>query len=186
MKNTKKKQAVYAFIDSQNLNLGVLNDVIDRKKKMHKGWKLDFKKFRRFLKDKYHVEAAYLFIGYLAGNELLYTYLQKCGYILVVKPTTTYKDEDGKEVVKGNVDTDLVLYAAAIEFANYDKAVIVSGDGDFLCLYDYLSEHKKLLKILIPNKLRYSKLLNKYHSYFDFVSINRNKLEYFKQQKRRV
>lgn len=182
----KQKPVVYAFIDSQNLNLGVLNDVYDRKKKLHKGWKLDFIKFRRFLKDKYRVDVAYLFIGYLPGNESLYTYLQKCGYILVVKPTTTYKNEDGKEVVKGNVDTDLVLYAAAIEFNNYDKAVVVSGDGDFLCLYDFLSEKNKLLKILIPNKLRYSKLLNKYPGHFDFVSINRQKLEYKKQQKRRV
>jgi len=31
-----------------------------------------------------------------------------------------------------------VLYAAAIEYSNYDKAVIVSGDGDFYCLHEFL------------------------------------------------
>ena len=36
----------YAFIDSQNLNLGVRSQ----------GWKLDFERFRVFLKDKYKVE----------------------------------------------------------------------------------------------------------------------------------
>ena len=52
----------FAFIDSQNLNLGV------RSQK----WNLDFVRFRRFLKDKYHVEKAYLFIGFVPGNQMLY------------------------------------------------------------------------------------------------------------------
>ena len=84
---------------------------------------------------------------------------------------------DGNVQVKGNVDTDLVLYAAAREINNYDKAVLVSGDGDFLSLYDYLVERNKLKTLLIPNKINYSQLLNKYSAYFDFVSTNRKKLE---------
>ncbi|MBL7158947.1 hypothetical protein ISS85_00520 [Candidatus Microgenomates bacterium] len=40
----KKKN--YAFIDSQNLNLGVLSQ----------GWRLDFARFRVYLKEKYKVE----------------------------------------------------------------------------------------------------------------------------------
>lgn len=105
------------------------------------------------------------------------------GYIVVLKPTTAYTDDEGKERVKGNVDTDLVLYGAAKEIHNYDKAVIVSGDGDFLSLYDYLVEHDKLLKILIPNKLSYSQLLKKYAKYFDFVSVNQKKLAVSKQKR---
>lgn len=79
--------------------------------------------------------------------------------------------------VKGNVDTDLVLYAGARELNNYDEAVIVSGDGDFLSLYDFLDEQDKLGTILIPNKKNYSTLLNKYAEHFDFVSVNQKKLE---------
>jgi hypothetical protein len=41
----------YAFIDSQNLNLGVKDQ----------GWQLDFQRFRVFLKEKFGVAKAYLF-----------------------------------------------------------------------------------------------------------------------------
>jgi uncharacterized LabA/DUF88 family protein len=167
----------FAFIDSQNLNLGVGNNVYHQRHRIYTGWQLDFEKFRRFLADKYRVNTAFLFVGNLPGNEALYEYLQRVGYVIVLKPTTVYKDEDGRDTVKGNVDTDLVLYAAAKEMGHYDKAVVVSGDGDFLSLYDYLVSKNKLYKIVIPNKKNYSQLLNKYAQYFDFVSVNQNKLE---------
>ncbi len=113
------KLSNYAFIDSQNLNLGIRSQ----------GWKLDFATFRRYLRDKYNVEKAFLFIGYRHGNEKLYTNLQVAGYLLVFKPTLEV--DQGKEAfVKGNVDAELVLHTM-IEYANYKAAVIVSGDGDF-------------------------------------------------------
>ena len=172
-----KKPITYAFIDSQNLNIGVASDVQYKGKRIYRGWKLDFKKFRRYLTDKHRVDEAYLFIGNLPGQESLYAYLQKCGYIIILKPTTTYTDEGGIVRVKGNVDTDVVLYAAAKEYDNYDKAVIVTGDGDFLSLCEYLEENGKLRSIVIPNKLRFSLLLNKFSGKFDFVSPNKKKLE---------
>lgn len=181
-----KKLQTYAFIDSQNLNLGIINDIILKGRKIYSGWSLDFKKFRRFLKDKYRVETAFLFIGNLPGNEGLYEYLQRVGYVLVLKPTTVYKDGKGVTRVKGNVDTDLVLYTAAKEIDNYDKAVVVSGDGDFLSLYEYLVSKDKLHKIVIPNKKSYSQLLNKFAQYFDYVSVNQKKLEKVNHKKRRV
>src|SRR5688500_6613382 len=103
------KRPVYAFIDSQNLNLGI----------KAAGWTLDFKKFRLYLKNKYNVEKAYLFIGQMPGNESLYDSLQDAGYHLIFKPTTAYK-VDGVQTVKGNVDAELVLYAAAKVYDKYD------------------------------------------------------------------
>jgi uncharacterized LabA/DUF88 family protein len=175
--NNKKHTKFYAFIDSQNLNMGVSSNVVHNGHKIYSGWKLDFKKFRRYLKDKFKVEEAFLFIGNLPGQESMYAYLQRCGYILVLKPTTSFKDKDGSIKVKGNVDTDLVLYAAAKEINNYDKAVIVSGDGDFLSLCEYLDENSKLGHIVIPNKHKFSQLLSKYTDRLDFVSVNKIKLE---------
>src|SRR3989338_3100290 len=143
-----KRKKVYAFIDSQNLNLGTSKSIYRNKKLIYKGWKLDFKKFRKYLADKFRVEKALLFIGYIKKNERLYRSLKGFGYKLVFKPTVN--DNEGKP--KGNVDAELVLYSAAIEFSNYDKAVIVSGDGDFYCLHEYLEKYKKLLSIIIPNR----------------------------------
>jgi len=61
----RKEVNNFAFIDSQNLNLGVKSQ----------GWNLDFARFRQFLKDKYGVEKTYLFIGFVPGNQMLYTEL---------------------------------------------------------------------------------------------------------------
>lgn len=152
MKRSKEKPN-YAFIDSQNLNLGVRS----------LGWRLDYKKFRLYLKNKYNVEKAYIFIGFMYENQSLYIELQKAGFILVFKPTIRYF-VDGKETVKGNVDAELVLYAAAKEYPNYNQAIIVSGDGDFACLVEYLIENNKLLNIFTPNH-KYSQLLSRFDQY---------------------
>jgi len=154
----------YAFIDSQNLNLGVQSQ----------GWELDFRRFRVFLADKYHAAKAFLCIGYVPGNEDLYTYLQKCGYLCIFKPTLEVKD-GGDIKIKGNVDAELVLHAM-IEYSNYDKAIIVSGDGDFYCLVEYLAQQNKLLKIIVPN-MRYSSLLRKFGRYIANIQLFRYKLE---------
>lgn len=143
----RKNRNNYAFIDSQNLNLAIRDQ----------GWALDFGRFRKYLADKYGVSRAFLFIGYVPTNETLYTTLQQQGYILIFKPTLILKD--GK--VKGNVDAELVLHTM-IEFPNYDKAVIVSGDGDFHCLIKYLRNCGKLEKLIIPNHHKYSSLLREF------------------------
>lgn len=161
----------FAFIDSQNLNLAILDQ----------GWELDFARFRKYLLDKYSVIKAFLFIGYIPGNEDLYTSLQKAGYILVFKPTLVFKKENIFHV-KGNVDAELVLHAM-IEYPNYKKAMIVSGDGDFHCLIEYLKKQNKLLHVLIPNPKKFSALLRKFRSDFIFIHNLRKKIG--KQQKTR-
>lgn len=171
-----KEARIYAFIDSQNLNLGIKHDVKRKGKLVYKGWALDFKRFRTYLSDKYHVSKSYLFIGMKPGNERLYVHLQDAGYTLVFKPTLEIK-KNGKIETKGNVDAELVLHAM-IEYPNYDKAIIVSGDGDFHCLIEYLEGQKKLCRLLIPNKSSFSSLLWKFKKYMDFVSLQRKKLEY--------
>ena len=114
---------------------------------------LDFARFRVYLADKYGIAKAFVFIGYMRENEPLYNSLRKDGYSLIFKPTLLLP-EGG---VKGNVDAELVLYAM-IEYANYDKALIVTSDGDFYCLVEYLLKQDKLLNLMIPNKNKYSAL----------------------------
>lgn len=163
----------YAFIDSQNLNLGASKDIYKGKKKIYTGWKLDFKKFRQYLFDKFRVTKAFLFIGYIKQNEPMYKSLRSYDYELIFKPTV--KDGQGKP--KGNVDAELVLHAAAIEYPNYDKAVIVSGDGDFHCLHEFLDKERKLLSIIIPNAKTESSLLKRFQQYKTFIIHERSKLE---------
>jgi len=175
-KEKMKKQIVYAFIDSQNLNLGTRKDIYKSRKKIYKGWKLDFKKFRQYLTDKFRVKKAFLFLGYIKQNKRLYDNLKSFGYDLIFKPTV--KDNQGKP--KGNIDTELVLHAARIQYPKYNKAVIVSGDGDFYCLHEYLEKQKKLFKIIIPNTKSQSSLLRKFGKYKIFLYFEKKKLELVK------
>jgi len=46
-----------------------------------------------------------------------------------------------------------------IDINNYNQALIITGDGDFYCLVQYLLEKNKLSVILIPNRLKFSALL---------------------------
>jgi hypothetical protein len=72
----QKRRITYAFIDSQNLNLGTSKDIYKHGKRIYTGWKIDFKKFRQYLTDKFRVSKAYLFIGYIPQNKTLYNALQ--------------------------------------------------------------------------------------------------------------
>jgi len=173
-KERRKHIKTYAFIDSQNLNLGTSKDIYKNRKLIYKGWKLDFKKFRKYLTDKFRVDKAFLFIGYIPKNKALYKKLTSYGYELVYKPTVM--DDKGKP--KGNVDAELVLYTAAIEFFNYDQAIIVSGDGDFYCLHEYLKKKKKLFKIIVPNRKSESSLLTPFQEYKIFLIRDREKVEW--------
>jgi Protein of unknown function DUF88. len=165
-----KKEIIYAFIDSQNLNLGVKKDLYSKDgTRFYKGWKLNFKKFYFYLKTKFNVSKAIIFIGRVPGNESLYTYLTSIGYEIEFKPTLTYHNGDGITETKGNVDAELILHTM-VEFTNFDKAIIVAGDGDYFCLIDYLEKSGKLLHVIIPNKYRYSKLLKPFNKYLVFVT----------------
>ncbi len=160
----KKESNNYAFIDSQNLNLGI----------QKLGWKLDYRKFRIYLAEKYGVKKAYIFIGFVALNQSLYDRLQESGFILKFKPTIP--DTDGK--IKGNIDADLVL-RAALELSDYDKAVIVSSDGDFYSLVQYLYENSKLKVVLSPDEENCSNLLKQpAKEKIWFMNNLQDKLEY--------
>jgi uncharacterized LabA/DUF88 family protein len=161
MKQKQVQAKTYAFIDGQNVNLGVKSQ----------GWKLDWRKFRQYLRNKYNVSEAYLFIGYKPGNEALYTNLQKMGYLVILKPTMELPDG----TVKGNVDAELVLHTM-VQFENYDKAIIASGDGDFFCLVEYLAQNKKLIHVLTPNKY-YSRLFKPFSSYIVRIDQLKGSLE---------
>jgi uncharacterized LabA/DUF88 family protein len=188
----RKKPNTYAFIDSQNLNLGT----------QRMGWKVDWRKFRKFLAEKYGVTKAYMFIGYMSENEALYEYMHELGFLVVLKPTLDVtakpqakleseapvakeKDKDKEEekpIVKGNVDAELVLYAMK-ELPNYQKAIIVSGDGDFFSLAEYLDEQGKLAQIMTPN-WQYSSLLKPFEPKIIRLDQLRRQLAYHDRKKK--
>lgn len=134
----EEKENNYAFIDGANLHQGVTS----------LEWKLDYARFRVWLKEKYSVSQAYLFIGLIPKYKDLYTYLQEAGFTLVFKETTY--DSAGK--AKGNCDADLVLHTVTHVFeSKIDKVVIVASDGDYAGLVKFLKERTKLEVVLSPH-----------------------------------
>jgi len=136
----------YAFVDCQNVY----------RELQRVGFVIDWKKFQTFLRDKYAVKEAFIFVGFIEENKSFYDFLERIGYRLIFKPTVSF----GTKEVKGNCDAELVLHAM-IEFPNYRRAVIVSGDGDFACLVEYLQQKDKLQKLLVPNYANFSSLFRK-------------------------
>ena len=164
----KKKSNNYAFIDGQNLYLAI----------QELGWKLDYKKFRIYLREKYAIEKSYMFMGFLPANQELYNFLQTVGFVIIFKPVL----ENDKNIVKGNCDAELVLQAM-IDINSYNQALIITGDGDFYCLVKHLDINDKLLKVLAPSMHNCSSLLTKIAgNKISFVSDLRKKLEYIKKE----
>ena len=164
------KENNFAYIDGANLHKGILE----------LGWRMDYKRFRIFLREKYGVSKAYIFLGFVITNTNLYRNLQNLGYIVIFKPTIP----DDKGEVKGNCDAELVLQAVADMYESlYEQAIIISGDGDFACLVNFLKEKKRLKVVLSPNHLKASVLLRKaVPNNIVFLERFRERLQYQKNE----
>lgn len=121
-----------------------------------------------------------MFLGFVPNDPglfALYRDLQNWGYTLVFKPTLARPDG-----TKGNCDAELVLQAM-IDFAEYKQAVLVTGDGDFRCLVDYLQKEDKLRIILSPAHEKCSLLLKKSGATITFLEELRSSLEFLQKPK---
>lgn len=170
MKKTKPQN--YAFIDAQNLYMGTAN----REKYP---WRIDVNRFRIYLRDKYHVTKAFYFLGCVHDEfSDLYESIQSAGFILVFR-------EHNPNMVgtkKWNIDSDLIFSVMKKLYKKeaFDNIVLVSGDGDYKQMVDFLLEEKRLEKILFPDWNRrsslYNKLSNKFFTNLDDRDI-RKKIE---------
>jgi uncharacterized LabA/DUF88 family protein len=165
----QKEQNNYAFIDWANLHKGI----------EELGWSLDYSRFRIWLSEKYAVTKAYLFLGFIPGKEDIYLQLSEVGFTLVYKEIT-YGDR-GK--LKGNCDADLVLGAVVDYYERcFDKAVLVSSDGDFAGLVSFLKKKNAFLSLVSPyNKCSY--LLWKTEVPVVILNTQRNRLELPQKEK---
>jgi len=153
----------YCFIDGQNMHKGTVRQ----------GWRVDYGKLMIYLRNKYRVEKAYIFLGYLKDNEFFYRKIEESGFIIIFKEVSYFNKREATwppigghgvramlkyrtrygeyGAVKGNCDSDMVL-RICLEFWNFDKAVIISGDGDFYSMCQVLSSLDKFRIMLASDK----------------------------------
>ena len=166
---TKNQESNYAFIDGQNLYMGTAKYEINP-------WKINLMRFRVYLAQKYDVSKAYYFLGYVQeANQELYEEIQDAGFVLVFREHNPAMI--GKK--KGNVDSDIIFQIMKKMYTEeiFNKIVLVSGDGDYKSLVDFLIEEKKFAKILFPNKKFASSLYKKLGShYFDYLENIKDKI----------
>ena len=139
----------YAYIDNQNLYLAT--------KRAPEPWTVDMKRFRVYLREKYKVERAYLFMGaYEDKYKDLYDKYLSFGYELRFRQHL----ESIKSKKKGNVDTDVVFQMLFDSFYEdqFDKVILVSGDGDYFKTVQHLLKINRLERVLLPSRKNASSL----------------------------
>ncbi|PIR87978.1 MAG: hypothetical protein COU10_01710 [Candidatus Harrisonbacteria bacterium CG10_big_fil_rev_8_21_14_0_10_45_28] len=173
----EKEESNYAFIDGQNLYMGTA-------KREKFSWFVDLAKLRVYLRKKYNVSEAFYFLGYVVdGNERLYEHIQRAGFVLHFREHSSVML--GRK--KGNVDSDIIFHVMKKLYKREDfqKIVLVSGDGDYKMLVDFLIEEGRFLKILFPDggfaSSLYKELGWKYFDYLDKPTIKK-KIELKKEK----
>jgi len=150
-----------AFVDGQNLYMGTKSE--------KPAWVVDLVKFRVYLSKKYSVKKAYYYLGCVDERyQDLYEEIQSADFILVFRQHNTAML--GKK--KGNVDSDIIfnIMKRLYKQEPFNKIVLVTGDGDYKMLVDFLIEEKRFEKILFPNKQFASSLYKKItRVYFDYL-----------------
>ncbi len=135
-----------AFIDWQNLHLWTIRE----------NWQIDFKRFRIYIKDKFKVNEVYIFLWFVNNEyQKIYKKMQKAWFLLEFREHNI----NMLWIKKWNVDVDIVyeIMYRLLEKDNFDKIILVTGDGDYIKLVKYLIKKNRLKKILFPNN-KYSSL----------------------------
>lgn len=172
MKGVQKKANNYAFIDGQNVYMGTA-------KREQDPWRIDLARLRIYLERKYNVTTAFYFLGYVQdSNQELYEEIQNAGFILIFRAHNPAM----LGTKKGNVDSDIIFHIMKKLYKKeaFDKVILISGDGDYKLLTDFLIEEHRFEKILFPNKKfassLYKQLGARYFDYLDTADV-RNKIE---------
>jgi len=137
----------WLFIDAQNFYKGI----------KERGWQIDWMLFRQFLTKKYDIVKAIIFMGYIEKYRPLYHHLQQAGFEIEFREVRVLGDGtiDG-----GNVDADLASYVMDYKM-EYDKAVIVADDSDYLRTLKSLVNQNKLKALISSHLLKHTSQLIK-------------------------
>jgi len=151
------------FIDGQNLYLGTI-------KRGQDSWEIDLSRLFSYLKRKYDSSKVYYFLGYkIKGMEALYREIISAGFILKFRE----HNSEMLGIKKGNVDSDIIfqIMKKIYRQEKFSKIILISGDGDYKSLVDFLIEENKFEKILFPYRKSasslYKNITDKYFDYLD-------------------
>lgn len=146
-----------AYIDSQNMHLSTKRDAHP--------WRVDMEKLRDYLLQRYKAQEAYLFLGRKEKSyRYMYRRFREYGYELVFRE----HDDKSMSAKKGNVDVDVVfqIMRDVKDRKDLDRVILISGDGDYKRMVDYLVSIDRLGKVLFPSKRNTSALYRQIPDYY--------------------
>lgn len=154
-----------AYIDAINLNKAI---------DYYLKWKLDYRRFRVWLKERYKVDAAYMFLGYIPKYKERYEFLEECGFTLVFKDVVYYNG-----IPKGNCDADLIVQATSDFYRQrLNKGILVSSDGDYTPLIKLLLGENAFEAIISPAPAdKCSILLKRTNAKITYIGDHKAKLQ---------
>jgi len=131
-KTSSSQKKVFVFIDASNIIYGA----------SELGWKVDFEKLIKYLKERFGARKVFYYAGLDPENKKQLKFcerLQEFGFILHLVPLKTFKGG----IKKGDVDSRLTFDLMKLE-KEYDEAIVMTGDGDYFWVLEYLLERKKI------------------------------------------
>lgn len=134
--NKKLVKKTFAFIDATNIIYGADDH----------GWRMDYKKLADFLTARFGVEKILYYAGVDDKNlkQLnFYEKLQDFGYSLRLVPVKTFTDGKKKADVDSRMTFEMMLY-----LQSYDEIIVMTGDGDYYWVLEYLKQTKKKIHLL--------------------------------------
>ena len=166
MQNNNSKSKIYAFIDASNIIYGCTRAE----------WKMDFEKLAKYLKTRYKIQRLLYYAGLDPENKKqlgFYEVLQRLGYETRLVPVKRFSDGSRK----GDVDARLTFEAMKY-FDDYNKAIFLTGDGDYYWLLEYLLEKGKKIKLMAHSKSTAQELKQLFGGEFTDISRLKELLQF--------
>lgn len=143
--NFYPQERIALFIDGSNLYAAA--KTLD--------FNIDYKRLLNFFANKGQLIRAFYFTALLEDQEYspirpLVDWLDYNGYTMVTKAAKEFTDEAGRKKIKGNMDIELAVDLMEMAYS-IDHAVILSGDGDFRRLVEYVQ--RKGLRVTVVSTL---------------------------------
>lgn len=162
---------ISVFVDGSNLFF--------MEKKL--GWFVDLKKLLSYLKGNDEITDAFYYVGKNtppeAKQQRFLDALPIMGYSLVTKDIkSVIDDKTGAKKYKANLDIEIVLDMFNT-IGNYDKAILVSGDGDFERPLEILRIRGKQLLVLATTNFIAKELKNVVGSHYIDLNDIKNQVQ---------
>ena len=175
MTDESSKPITYAFVDAANV--------------IYRGngpndWKIDLRKLLGYLKERFGASAVFYYGGIDRKNDAqcgINRKMAKWGYLLRLNPVKYFQNEQGKLYRKADVDSRMT-FEIMQKLPQYDRAIVLTGDGDFYWVLEYLLQQKDRVW-LVANPRKTAKELKKlFGANFANLDSLRSQLEYKKDE----